>query len=357
MSKQKSGGMLLAAGVPAGLVAVVLSMILLLGNDDAAAAACNPDPGAQSGVSIDPDSVPDTTIAGYGHEQLVNAAHVIQAGKDLSLGVRDQTIGVMTAMGESGLRVIDYGDAAGPDSRGLFQQRDNGAWGSYSDRMDPYISSTNFFKAMQQIDARDTLEPTIVAHRTQRNADPYHYAKYWDAAVQIVEELAGTDTGLVPGTGDQVCAGKGAGTIGKVNAEGWAQPAKGPLVSHYGMRVDPVTGAFTRLHAGADLAGGGDGGPIWAAQDGVVIDTFTDSYGGWNIDVDHGGGVVTRYKHMWASGVLVNTGDQVRAGEQIGRVGSSGNSTGPHLHFEVHVNGEPVDPEPFMAEVGITLGK
>ena len=65
---------------------------------------------------------------------------------------------------------------------------------------------------------------------------------------------------------------------------------------------------------------------------------------------------MTRYKHMWASGVLVSTGDRVVAGQQIGRVGSSGWSTGPHLHFEVHVNGSPVDPEQFMSEVGITLG-
>jgi len=70
-----------------------------------------------------------TTISGYGHDQLVNAAYVIQAGKDLNLSSRDQTIGVMTAMGESGLRVLNYGDAVGPDSRGLFQQRANGGGG------------------------------------------------------------------------------------------------------------------------------------------------------------------------------------------------------------------------------------
>lgn len=122
------------------------------------------------------------------------------------------------------------------------------------------------------------------------------------------------------------------------------------------MRRDPVTGLFTRLHAGVDLRGGGDGGPIWAAQDGVVIDVYTDSNGGWTIDVDHGGGLMTRYKHMWASGVLVGTGDRVTAGQQIGRVGSSGWSTGPHLHFEVHVDGSPVDPEEFFADIGIRLG-
>ena len=59
-------------------------------------------------------------------------------------------ISVMVALGESGLRVLDYGDGPGPDSRGLFQQRDNGAWGSYADRMDPTTSATNFIKALQR---------------------------------------------------------------------------------------------------------------------------------------------------------------------------------------------------------------
>lgn len=144
-------------------------------------------------------------------------------------------------------------------------------------------------------------------------------------------------------------------TPGQVSAEGWAQPAAGPVSSGFGMRADPVTGSFTRLHAGVDLPGGGDGGPIWAAQAGTVIDVYTDSNGGWTIDVDHGGGVMTRYKHMWADGVLVSAGDRVIAGQQVGRVGSSGWSTGPHLHFEVHVNGSPVDPQEFMADVGIIL--
>jgi len=109
---------------------------------------------------LDLSAVPDN-VAGYRHEQLVNAAHIIQAGRDLGLSCRDQTIGVMTAMGESSLMVLDHGDAAGPDSRGLFQQRHNGAWGSYADRMNPYTSAANFFTVLEQVHERDALEPTI----------------------------------------------------------------------------------------------------------------------------------------------------------------------------------------------------
>lgn len=353
VAANRSGAIAVVA-VPVAAIGLVLS-IVLLGSSDSAAAICNPAGGPQSAVTIDPATVPETTVAGYGHEQLVNAAHVIQAGKDLGLGVRDQTIGVMTAMGESGLRVLDHGDGAGPDSRGLFQQRDNGAWGSYADRMDPYISATNFFTAMMGIAERDSLEPTIVAHRTQRNADPFHYAKYWDAAVQVVEALAGVDTGLSPGTGNQVCAGKGT-TPGTVNPAGWAAPGAGPVRSGFGQRTDPVSGAFTRLHAGTDLQAGGCGGPIWAAQAGTVIYAGMRANGTGTIELDHGGGLTTRYLHMYADGILVQVGDAVTVGQQIGRTGSSGNSTGCHLHYEVLIDGQPTDPEPFMQDLGITLG-
>src|SRR5690606_21734471 len=316
------------------------------------AATCSPASGSSSAVTIDPASVSDTTIAGYDHEQLVNAAQIIAAGKALGLGVRDQTIGVMTAMGESSLRVIDHGDAAGPDSRGLFQQRANGAWGSYEDRMDPYISATNFFTAMiTNVPGRESLEPTIVAHRTQRNADPFHYTRYWDGAVAVVEGLSGVDTGLSPGTGDQVCTG-GTTIGGEVAGTGWAMPAAGPIVSRYGMRLHPIDKVW-RLHSGVDLNGGGCEGPIWAAQDGVVTFTGFDRNGNGTITIDHGGGVQTSYLHQYASGILVRAGDQVNAGDQIGRVGSSGQSTGCHLHFSVLVDGSPTDPVPFMNDMGI----
>ncbi|PYF96377.1 Peptidase family M23 [Georgenia satyanarayanai] len=335
--------------IPAAVLALVFSLLLLGGTP--AEANCNP--GQDSTVSISDADVPDGEVNGYSGDQLVNAAHILRAGADMGMSVRDQTIGVMTAMGESSLQVLDRGDAVGPDSRGLFQQRDNGAWGSYEDRMDPYVSATSFFEAMIQLHGRDSLEPTMVAHRVQRNADPFHYERYWDDAVAVVEALSGADTGLARGTGGRVCTTTTT-TPGTVGPEGWALPADGPITSGYGMRVDPVTGAFTRLHAGLDFQAGGCEGPIWAAQEGTVIDVFTDQHGGWTLDVDHGG-VLTRYKHMYANGILVAVGDRVEAGQQIARTGSSGWSTGCHLHFEVHVDGSPVDPRDFLAALGISL--
>ena len=157
----------------------------------------------EAGVVVDPAAVPAGPVAGYAGEQLANAAAIVNAAAAEGLDTCAQTIGVMTAMGESSLRVLDRGDDVGPDSRGLFQQRDNGAWGSYADRMDPTTSATNFFRALQEVDDWPALAPTIAAHRTQRNADPYHYARYWPAAVEVVTALAGrpvTGVGVSAGT-------------------------------------------------------------------------------------------------------------------------------------------------------------
>lgn len=357
MEARKTGAFAFAA-VPILVVGGLLSMVLL-GADDTCAVA-----DSSSSVSIDPASVPSTTIAGYNHEQLVNAAYVVQAGKDLSLSVRDQTVGVMTAMGESSLRNIDYGDwetggVTNPDgsrttSIGLFQQQDG--WGSRADRLDPYKSSTMFFQAMiEKVPDRASLEPTLIAHRTQVNADPYHYEKFWDPAVQVVEGLTGVRTGLngSDGSSSGGCAGLLPGTV---NANGWASPAAGPIVSPFGMRLHPIYKEW-RLHAGTDFAGGGCDGPIWAAQAGTVTFRGFDGRGNGTITIDHGGGVQTKYLHEYESGMLVRTGDKVTAGQQIGRVGSSGESSGCHLHFSVLVDGEFVDPEPFMSALGITLGQ
>ncbi|MEU3333305.1 M23 family metallopeptidase [Glutamicibacter creatinolyticus] len=343
---QKKLGPIAILTVPLFIVALVFTVVLT-----ASTANCSPSGSGGGSVSVDPDSVPDINIGGYGHEQLVNAAHIITAGEDLGLNARDQTIGVMTAMGESSLRVINYGDEAGPDSRGLFQQRDN--WGPLEDRMDPYKSATMFFEAMVRNvpDAeRESVPPTLVAHRTQINQDPYHYEKFWDTAVQIVEELSGKTTQL--GAGGATC--KDDTTTGHVGKDGWASPGDGPITDRYGPRaaIPGVIGA--QFHTGLDLAAGGCYGPIWAAHDGTVSNLFIDSLGNWFLVVDHGGGVITHYVHMYADGLIARTGDKVKAGEQIARTGSSGASSGCHLHFEVQIDGEFTDPEPFLAERGIT---
>ncbi|MDA8438488.1 MAG: M23 family metallopeptidase [Propionibacterium sp.] len=348
MADRKLGVAALIAA-PVVVLGGALGGLLLLSNPSA---ACNP--ASSLSVSVRDAGAPQPAIDGYSSVQLANAADIINAGATLDLGVRDQTIAVMTAMGESALTVADHGDQAGPDSRGLFQQRDNGAWGTLADRMDPTTSATNFFKALQRVSGRDSLAPTIVANKVQRNADPYYYAKFWGPAVAVIEGLTGTSTGMANDAGEAVCTTT-RGAPGVVDAQGWADPATGPITSPYGWRVHPVYGDL-RLHAGDDI-GAACGAPIWAASAGIVTAAGpADGYGNL-IEIDHGGGLTTRYAHMFTSGVLVRVGDHVTAGQNIATVGKSGDATGCHLHFEVRQAGATVDPQTFMAAAGITLGQ
>jgi hypothetical protein len=140
-------------------------------------------------VKVGTISVPAGPIAGFCQDHLINAAHIINAARALGIGEHTQSIGVMTAIGESGLVNLDRGDAAGADSRGLFQQRANGAWGSLADRMTPYTAAHNFFAALVSIPSWKTLTPTQAAHAVQANADPDYYTKYWSEAVTVVTAL------------------------------------------------------------------------------------------------------------------------------------------------------------------------
>lgn len=135
--------------------------------------------------------VPAGPVAGFCQPQLIMAAHIMNAARDQGIGTHTQAVGVMTAIGETGLRNLDYGDAAGADSRGLFQQRDNGAWGTLADRMDPYTAASNFFQKLTSVDGWQTMDPSALAHAVQVNADPNYYSQYWDQAQTIVAALGG----------------------------------------------------------------------------------------------------------------------------------------------------------------------
>ena len=121
--------------------------------------------------------------------------------------------------------------------------------------------------------------------------------------------------------------------------------ASGNLGSLFGWRIDPITGT-SALHTGLDYPAE-PGTPIFAAAGGVVVvQEFNAPYGNM-IEIDHGNDLITRYAH--ASKVFVKRGDLIRVGQKIAEVGSTGRSTGPHLHFEVLVQGIPQDPMKFLA--------
>jgi murein DD-endopeptidase MepM/ murein hydrolase activator NlpD len=121
-------------------------------------------------------------------------------------------------------------------------------------------------------------------------------------------------------------------------------PAAGPITSPYGYRTHPIFGD-QRLHTGIDI-GAGYGAPVIAADAGTVAYVGVMSGYGNVIVLDHGGGLATTYNHL--SAFHVGSGQIVSRGSSIGAVGCTGYCTGPHLHFEVRVNGTPVDPMPYL---------
>jgi len=123
------------------------------------------------------------------------------------------------------------------------------------------------------------------------------------------------------------------------------------LTSDFGMRTHPILGG-RRNHKGVDLAQP-TGTPVYATADGIVsrAEPFS-SYGNY-IQIEHGGELQTRFGHL--SGFAVVAGEQVHKGQLIGFVGTTGRSTGPHLHYEVRVAGEAVDPRPYMVATDLAV--
>ncbi|GAA3339062.1 hypothetical protein GCM10017714_12990 [Curtobacterium pusillum] len=192
-------GITLASVFGAGVVAIGIGVIVVV------VIAVNSLTGAAKSATADavptcPDVatktvggivVPAGPVGGFCQDRLVNAAYVIQAAQALGIGPHTQAVGVMTAIGESSLVNLDHGDAAGPDSRGLFQQRDNGAWGTYEQRMDPYTAASMFYAKLVKVPGWKTMTPTQLAHAVQINSDPDHYARFWPEAKAVVEGLTG----------------------------------------------------------------------------------------------------------------------------------------------------------------------
>ena len=141
---------------------------------------------------------------------------------------------------------------------------------------------------------------------------------------------------------------------GQISASGWARPSGGYISSHYGPRIHPIYGT-ARLHAGIDLATP-CGRPVYAANSGRI------SYSGWLgtsgnfIRVTHSDGYTTGYAHLQSGSLYVKLGETVVTGQLIGRIGTTGGSTGCHLHLETRKNMVSQDPYPFFLNRGIRLG-
>lgn len=311
----------------------------------------------------------------YGALQLRNAARIIQVGQELEVPPRGWVIAVATAMQESRLRNLanpavrgseqlpNEGVGSDHDSVGLFQQR--AGWGSVQERMTPEYAARKFYEKLVEVPGWQQLPLTRAAQAVQVSAFPDAYAKHEALASKIVNSLAGGAARTVPVDGGHACD---AAEDGRIAASGWTAPIPGDVGSGFRTQERPA-------HQGVDIAAG-KGTPIQAAASGRVlvarcdpdragelscdVDGWPGKGGcGWFVDIAHAGKIITRYCHL-AEKPKVSAGDSVRAGEEIGVIGSSGNSSGPHLHFEVHTDGDrssdgAIDPVRFMREQGAPL--
>lgn len=165
-------------------------------------------------------------------------------------------------------------------------------------------------------------------------------------------QVAATEASYLDGVRARIAEQAELGA-GYISDSGWAKPVVGWISSVYGWSAS----YGSSFHKAVDLAAGG-GSPIWAASSGTVSYAAYGWNGGYGnmIMIDHGNGIQTRYAHIQPDGILVSYGQSVGVGMQIAKVGTTGNSTGNHLHFETIVWGETTDPYPFMQNRGITLG-
>lgn len=164
--------------------------------------------------------------------------------------------------------------------------------------------------------------------------DPLALLGRWEVHLLQPDRLVAPAAPPTGPLGPAACAGE------------WTWPTAGRISSGFGMRTHPLTGQ-RRLHAGTDIAAP-TGSPIVAARDGVVTAAgWSGGYGNLVV-VDHGGGITSRYAH--ASRMLVSVGAGVTRGQLVAQVGSTGLSSGPHLHFEIRVHGSPTDPLGYYGE-------
>ena len=308
--------------------------------------------------------------------QLGHAATIMAVGSRITgVGHEGLLAALMAGLTESGLRMYANttayptsanfphdGDGADNDSLGIFQMRPAAGWGSVTDLMDPTYQARAFFggpdgpnggspRGLLDVSSWRELPAGAAAQAVEVSAYPDRYARYEPVAAAI---LAALTTPVTPDTAVPAPVA-GSARVFPLPGDTWSP------TSRYGMRLNPVTHRWA-LHAGADLAAPA-GTPVLATADGRVVAAGPGGGLGNHITLAHGSGtgaaagdtVASVYGHLLDGGIHVAVGDLVTAGQHIGDVGSTGVSSGPHLHFELRPGGgdrPAIDPQPWLDGAG-----
>ncbi|EYT56768.1 peptidase M23 [Leucobacter sp. UCD-THU] len=326
-----------------------------------------------------PDSLTATTADGtpvtLDRTQLTHAATVITTGAGIpGVGQPGVRVALTAGLTESRLRMLantgaypesgsfpNDGDASDHDSLGIFQMRPQAGWGTVAELMDPVYQSRAFYggpdgpnypspKGLLDIPGWQQIDPGAAAQAVEVSAYPDRYRNWVPVADAILTALTKPANSGGGGT-------SGPDPVPETSRIVFPLP-EGTYTStdSFGWRSDPFTGE-REFHSGSDLAAA-DGTPISAIGDGrVTVAEFSAGWGGLII-VEHtvgGERVASYYAHMWQDGIYVTAGETVTAGQHIGDVGSSGRSTGAHLHIEIRPGGQgqpPVDAVEWLSQHG-----
>ncbi|GMA33662.1 hypothetical protein GCM10025875_37870 [Litorihabitans aurantiacus] len=346
-------------------------------------------------VLIDGAELPES-IGSFSAVQVRNAAVIVSLAAERDLPPSAAAIGIMTAITESGLRnlanegkfvrpansrvmsaaewdrwravamlSLNYpNDGAAPgdwDSVGLFQGRPQAGWGGQGtdeeivqNLLNPAYTTGRFLDELVTVEGWETMPAWKAAQTVQVSKFPMAYDAHWEDAQQLTQALTGTEVTFEGCTGDPGAASTYPGLVAD---SGWAAPITG---ARFTGGFGDVRNGYT--HMGSDFAAP-LGTPIYAAADGLVTHTSCKGFQGrspCNVMIDHGtdadgARIQTLYVHMYPGQTHVDIGQTVTAGQHIADVGNNGRSTGPHLHYEVWVNGQAVNALPYMRSQGITL--
>ncbi|WP_426561365.1 M23 family metallopeptidase [Angustibacter sp. McL0619] len=329
-----------------GLLAAILVTSTVAGDSSSAAlnlaADLNGNNNANCLVTADGTALPSLDGEQSSIVRVIYAA-AITAG----VGPQGAVVGVATAKQESDLRNLEYGDR---DSLGVFQQR--AAWAPAGDRNDPVKAARMFFTGglagqpgLTDVHGWRAMPVWQAAQAVQVSAFPTAYAKWTALAVSAVTAVSGSSINVAD-----------CGQAPAILPGAWTTPvAEGEyrITSDFGPRQSPG-GIGSTFHKGLDFAAPIGTTARAAAAGSVTAVKGVEVSGGYGnlIIIDHGGGTSTYYAHL--SAVDVRPGQRVVPGMPIGKVGSTGDSTGPHLHFEVRRDGVPIPPNPWLRQHGVT---
>lgn len=354
-------GFMLATALAIGAAVVAVGAFA----PDTAVTALTPVSGCGDTAKIRQVANDTPKVAGWSKASVGFASTIVQVGQDMKVAPRGWVIAVATAMQESTLRNLDHlGDRNDHDSLGLFQQRPSSGWGTPEQIRTPTYAARKFYEKLIKVEGWQSMPLTRAAQSVQISAYPNAYAKWEDDAAGMVDAVSG-GAAKTPITATAV--GSCAAHTNTVSSSGWVRPVHAPVGSGFRTADRPT-------HQGVDLSTA-KGKPVYAAAAGTVLhlecDRAEDGYDcnrdgspkqegcGWYIDIRHAKGIITRYCHLLRR-PLVDIGEQVNAGQRIGSVGSSGRSSGPHLHFEVHkgsrFSSSATDPVKWMKDRGAPLG-